>query len=110
MDMDGVRLTELVEAAGCAAKLAPGSLSKVLGDLPRVADERLLVGFDASDDACVYDLGDGRRSPRDHGRLELGASGLVALAGLLSGDDALLLRLDVSHVRFLSNISVREAS
>ena len=58
--MDGVRLTELVEAAGCAAKLAPGSLSKVLGDLPRVADERLLVGFDASDDACVYDLGDGR--------------------------------------------------
>ena len=58
--MTGVRLTELVEAAGCAAKLAPGSLAKVLSDLPRLADERLLVGFDASDDACVYDLGDGR--------------------------------------------------
>ena len=60
MDMTGVRLTELVEAAGCAAKLSPGALAKVLGELPRLEDERLLVGFDASDDACVYDLGDGR--------------------------------------------------
>ncbi len=60
MDMNGVKLTELVEAAGCAAKLAPGYLSQVLSDLPRVDDPRLLVGFDASDDAYVYDLGDGR--------------------------------------------------
>lgn len=60
MDMTGTRLTELVEAAGCAAKIAPGALSKVLGDLPRVPSERLLVGFDTSDDACVWDLGDGR--------------------------------------------------
>lgn len=60
MDMTGVKLTELVEAAGCAAKLAPGYLSRVLEDLPRVHDDRLIVGFDASDDACVYDLGDGR--------------------------------------------------
>ena len=60
MDMTGVRLTELVEAAGCAAKLAPGYLSQVLSELPRVDDERLLVGFDSSDDAYVYDLGDGR--------------------------------------------------
>ncbi|WP_321972992.1 selenide, water dikinase SelD [Paratractidigestivibacter sp.] len=58
--MTGVKLTELVEAAGCAAKLAPGYLSQVLADLPRVDDPRLLVGFDASDDAYVYDLGDGR--------------------------------------------------
>ena len=60
MDMTGVRLTELVEAAGCAAKIAPGALAKVLGDLPRTEDPNLLVGFDASDDACVYDLGNGR--------------------------------------------------
>lgn len=60
MDMTGVRLTELVEAAGCAAKIAPGELSKVLGKLPRVESDRLVVGFDASDDACVWDLGDGR--------------------------------------------------
>lgn len=60
MDMTGVRLTELVEAAGCAAKIAPGELAGVLADLPRVPSERLVVGFDASDDACVWDLGDGR--------------------------------------------------
>ena len=40
------------------------------------------------------------------GSLELGADGAVALTGLLGGDDALLLRLDVSHVRFLSNTTV----
>ena len=60
MDMTGVRLTELVEAAGCAAKIAPGELAGVLADLPRLESERLLVGYDASDDACVWDLGDGR--------------------------------------------------
>ena len=60
MDMTGVKLTELVEAAGCAAKLAPGYLSQVLSGLPRLDDPNLLVGFDASDDAYVYDLGDGR--------------------------------------------------
>lgn len=60
MDMTGVKLTELVEAAGCAAKLAPGYLSHVLAELPRLEDDKLLVGFDASDDAYVYDLGDGR--------------------------------------------------
>ena len=60
MDMAGVKLTELVEAAGCAAKLAPGYLSQVLAELPRLDDPKLLVGFDASDDAYVYDLGDGR--------------------------------------------------
>lgn len=60
MDMTGVKLTDLVEAAGCAAKIAPGELSGVLKGLPRLEDSRLLIGFDASDDACVYDLGDGR--------------------------------------------------
>lgn len=60
MDMTGVRLTDLVEAAGCAAKIAPGELAGVLAGLPRLESERLVVGFDASDDACVWDLGDGR--------------------------------------------------
>ena len=60
MDMTGVRLTELVEAAGCAAKIAPGELAGVLAGLPRLESPQLVVGFDASDDACVWDLGDGR--------------------------------------------------
>lgn len=59
MDMTGVRLTELVEAAGCAAKIAPGELAGVLAGLPRLDAPELVVGFDASDDACVWDLGDG---------------------------------------------------
>ena len=60
MDMTGVRLTELVEAAGCAAKIAPGELAGVLAGLPRLDAPELVVGFDASDDACVWDLDDGR--------------------------------------------------
>lgn len=60
MDMTGVHLTELVEAAGCAAKIAPGELAGVLAGLPRLDAPELVVGFDASDDACVWDLGDGR--------------------------------------------------
>lgn len=60
MDMTGVRLTELVEAAGCAAKIAPGELAGVLSGLPRLDAPELVVGFDASDDACVWDLDDGR--------------------------------------------------
>ena len=60
MDMTGVRLTDLVEAAGCAAKIAPGELAGVLAGLPRLDAPELVVGFDASDDACVWDLRDGR--------------------------------------------------
>ena len=32
----------------------------MLKDLPKAQNPALLVGFDQSDDACVYDLGDGR--------------------------------------------------
>ena len=51
---------------------------------------------------------DGRADLLDVG-LELGTDRLVALAGLLGGDDALLLRLDVSHVLTLS-VMYSEAS
>ena len=52
--------------------------------------------------------GDGGADVLD-GSLQLGADCLVAHARLLGGDDALLLRLDVSHVRFLS-VLILEAS
>ena len=39
-----------------------------------------------------------------NGGLELGADSLVALTCLLSGENALFLRLNVSHVWFLSNV------
>lgn len=44
---------------------------------------------------------DGGTDTLDSG-LQLGTDGLVAHASLLGGDDALLLRLDVSHVQILS--------
>lgn len=36
--------------------MGPGVLSKVLNTLPKMADENLLVGYNTSDDACVYRL------------------------------------------------------
>lgn len=51
-----VKLTQQVKAGGCASKLAPGSLQAVLAKLPKQNDERLLVGFETSDDAGVYQI------------------------------------------------------
>ena len=60
MDLSAIRLTETVTKGGCAAKLPAGQLRKVLGHLklPKPAD--LIVGTDTMDDACLWDLGDGR--------------------------------------------------
>lgn len=52
-----MRLTQQVKAGGCASKLAPGSLRAVLDALPHRSDSNLLVGFDQSDDAGVYRIG-----------------------------------------------------
>ena len=49
-----IRLTESVKAGGCASKLSPAALDKVLGKLPRQHDPNVLVGFDHADDAGVY--------------------------------------------------------
>jgi len=46
-------------SGGCGAKIGPGELSSLLGKIPAVRDERLLVGFDCSDDAAVYALDNG---------------------------------------------------
>ena len=54
------RLTELVRSSGCNAKLPPGDLHSVLGSLPHVPDMHLIGGYETSDDAFVYDIGDGR--------------------------------------------------
>ncbi len=51
-----VRLTATTKAAGCAAKLAPGTLDALLHRLPPQADPCVLVGFETSDDAGVYRL------------------------------------------------------
>ncbi len=50
------RLTETVKAGGCASKLSPEILDKVLAKLPRQQDPNVLVGFDHADDAGVYQI------------------------------------------------------
>jgi len=51
-----VRLTELVESAGCASKIDRATLMRVLQGLPTPKDPRVLVGMPAGDDAGVYQL------------------------------------------------------
>ena len=51
-----IRLTETVKAGGCASKLSPAVLDKVLSKLPRQHDPNVLVGFDHADDAGVYKI------------------------------------------------------
>jgi selenide, water dikinase len=55
--MTAVKLTAQVKAGGCASKLSPKILDRVLARLPRQADENVLVGFDTADDAGIYRLG-----------------------------------------------------
>ncbi len=56
MKKQNVPLTSLVKTSGCAAKIGPETLHEVLKKLPKFNDPRLLVGFDTSDDACVYQI------------------------------------------------------
>ncbi len=53
-----IRLTKTVTKGGCAAKIAAGTLSDVLKQLPRQRHEHLLVGTDFLDDAAVWKLND----------------------------------------------------
>lgn len=53
-----IKMTRLAECAGCGAKVGAGVLSQLLEGLPTRRDERLLVGYDTSDDASVYKISD----------------------------------------------------
>jgi selenide,water dikinase len=48
------KLTAHVKAGGCASKLSPALLDRVLSALPRIAHPHVLVGFDTADDAGIY--------------------------------------------------------
>src|SRR5262245_66421436 len=50
----GFRLTDRARAAGCAGKLGPADLSRILRMLPPVDHPDLLVGTTTSDDAGVF--------------------------------------------------------
>lgn len=53
-----VRLTKMTRTAGCAAKIGPGTLSKILEGLPKFADPNLIVGIETSDDGAIYKITD----------------------------------------------------
>lgn len=53
-----IKLTKLAKCSGCGAKVGAGVLAQLLQDIKVHNDPNLLVGFDKSDDACVYKIDD----------------------------------------------------
>jgi cysteine desulfurase len=49
-----IRLTQYTHGLGCACKLRPQLLEKVLQDMSVIKDKRVLVGTETGDDAAVY--------------------------------------------------------
>lgn len=55
-----IKLTEYSHGAGCGCKISPAQLAEIVATAnPQWKDENLLVGNETSDDAAVYDLGNG---------------------------------------------------
>ncbi len=57
-DTGEVKLTRYTHGLGCACKLRPQDLEKILSGLPSSKDGNVLIGKDKSDDAAVYRLTD----------------------------------------------------
>src|ERR1700744_1754977 len=55
-EVQTVKLTEQVKAGGCASKLSPAILDRVLSQLPKQTNKNVLVGFETADDAGIYKL------------------------------------------------------
>jgi selenide,water dikinase len=53
-----IRLTALSHGSGCACKIGPGELRRIVRQLPATSDAALLVGVDTADDAGVYRIND----------------------------------------------------
>ena len=54
------RLTQFASGGGCACKVPPGELERVLSGLPLAVGDDLLVGVESGDDAAVVRIGGGR--------------------------------------------------
>ena len=48
----------MVKTSGCAAKLPPEKLHRIIDNLPQMTSDRLLEGFESADDALVYQVSD----------------------------------------------------
>jgi cysteine desulfurase NifS/selenium donor protein len=53
-----IKLTHFTQGLGCACKLRPQALERILADLPKPRDANALVGLDTGDDAAVYKCSD----------------------------------------------------
>ena len=69
-DLTATRLTQYASGGGCACKVPPGELERVLAGLaaPAGADGDLLVGLENGDDGAVVRIEDDR-ARRAHRRL-----------------------------------------
>jgi len=54
LEADQIKLTQFTHGLGCACKLRPQLLEKVLQELPIPQDARILVGTETADDAAVF--------------------------------------------------------
>jgi len=58
--MEPIKLTQYSHGAGCGCKISPATLETILhSDSLHPKFSALLVGNESSDDAAVFDLGDG---------------------------------------------------
>jgi len=57
-DIQHIKLTQYTHGLGCACKIRPQYLEKILCDLPIPTDKNVLVGTNTSDDAAVYRIDD----------------------------------------------------
>jgi selenide,water dikinase len=59
LNEQSVKLTEYSRGAGCGCKISPQVLEEILHSEIAFPNNNLLVGNNSSDDAAVYDLGNG---------------------------------------------------
>ena len=57
-DTSNIRLTHYTQGMGCACKLNPQELEKILREIPVTEDPNILVDTRTSDDAAVYKVSD----------------------------------------------------
>ena len=57
-DFSNIKLTKYTQGLGCACKLRPQELEKILSDIPINTDPNILIDTNNSDDAAVYKIND----------------------------------------------------
>lgn len=57
-DFKDIKLTHYTHGLGCACKINPQNLEKILQSLPHFPDPNVLVGTETCDDATVYHISD----------------------------------------------------